>query len=423
MIHPSTVGDTSTDVGVPTDGSPPSGEDAQGHRPTPPPPRFDIIHMSEELVVVDKPFDVAMDGADRTDMTVEKWVHSALRPFLETPLSAAAAELNGALGSQKAFKIVHQLDYATSGTLCLAFSRDMAARLAHCFRERQTKKEYLALLWGWVDAAAVVARQCGASSPGIGIVVTATAGDDAAGNKGDESLRLLHIEAPIGQDPSDPTGFRMVIGGTDARDASSDITVLAHGYVRVTAPTDNCASGAASPVVEGSSPAIPQPSHGGERWARCTKVRLRLYTGRRHQLRLHSALIGHPIVGDVTYEGGTPIHVVRSLETTPSALGAAIQQVDSSPSSLTANAVTVPRMMLHSWKIAFHTDVFAAQAMSLKDRKLDQRKRRRETKGLPAQPSGGGDDDDGAEPSTPAKSSTFESRDALEPYFVTGSVS
>jgi len=34
-----------------------------------------------------------------------------------------------------------------------------------------------------------------------------------------------------------------------------------------------------------------------------TKVRLEPRTGRRHQLRVHTAFLGHPIVGDQTYEG------------------------------------------------------------------------------------------------------------------------
>jgi 23S rRNA-/tRNA-specific pseudouridylate synthase len=36
-----------------------------------------------------------------------------------------------------------------------------------------------------------------------------------------------------------------------------------------------------------------------------TKVRLLPHTGRRHQLRVHSMCLGHPIVGDFTYN---PVH-------------------------------------------------------------------------------------------------------------------
>lgn len=38
-----------------------------------------------------------------------------------------------------------------------------------------------------------------------------------------------------------------------------------------------------------------------ERFARCTLVQCELATGRTHQIRVHMAHIGHPLVGDATY--------------------------------------------------------------------------------------------------------------------------
>ena len=46
----------------------------------------------------------------------------------------------------------------------------------------------------------------------------------------------------------------------------------------------------------------------------CTKVQLEPYTGRRHQLRLHMVVAGHPIVGDLSYEHSTnPKGVCRRM--------------------------------------------------------------------------------------------------------------
>jgi 23S rRNA pseudouridine1911/1915/1917 synthase len=45
----------------------------------------------------------------------------------------------------------------------------------------------------------------------------------------------------------------------------------------------------------------------------CSMLRCRLETGRTHQIRVHLAAIGHPVVGDDTYDGGRrrPVRVPR----------------------------------------------------------------------------------------------------------------
>jgi 23S rRNA pseudouridine1911/1915/1917 synthase len=56
-----------------------------------------------------------------------------------------------------------------------------------------------------------------------------------------------------------------------------------------------------------------------EKFRDCSLLRLRLDTGRTHQIRVHCAAIGHPIVGDATYGAGRPrlgaprqmLHAVR----------------------------------------------------------------------------------------------------------------
>jgi 23S rRNA pseudouridine1911/1915/1917 synthase len=46
------------------------------------------------------------------------------------------------------------------------------------------------------------------------------------------------------------------------------------------------------------------------RFESCDLLRAHLHSGRTHQIRVHLASIGHPVVGDVTYDGGSARRVV-----------------------------------------------------------------------------------------------------------------
>lgn len=93
-----------------------------------------LLSLNEDYAVISKPADVRMDG--EFTVTVEKLLLSWQLP----PIQSSAN-----------IKWVHQLDYATSGCLCVALHRKSAAAASLAFAQRDVRKQYLALVYGHLD--------------------------------------------------------------------------------------------------------------------------------------------------------------------------------------------------------------------------------------------------------------------------------
>ena len=188
------------------------------------------LRFSSDYLFVFKQHDLHMDHAEEA-------------VTLDTQLNHNFSELADAK-TAFGFRHVHQLDYATSGLLCVALSKKAAKAASSLFQKRLVSKLYLALVSGHTEW------------------------DTATCTKA------------IGEDPTDPRGFRMAVEGsvggvTAPLLAHTDMVTVARGYLH------------GKPV---------------------SKLLLRPSTGRRHQLRLHVKDLGHTIVGDVS---GAHVRVTR----------------------------------------------------------------------------------------------------------------
>ena len=136
-------------------------------------------------------------------------------------------------------RFCHQLDNATSGVLLCALTKKAAGVAAKMFRERRTKKFYSAVVFGWPE-------------------------ED-----------FWTCTKKIGKDEEDETGFREKVREDEGgKECKTEFEVLKRGYLTLE----------------------------GKHWnKRVSLVRVRIFTGRRHQIRVHLKDCGFPIVGDAAY--------------------------------------------------------------------------------------------------------------------------
>ncbi|XP_045072196.1 RNA pseudouridylate synthase domain-containing protein 1 [Coregonus clupeaformis] len=98
-----------------------------------------VLFQSCDYIIVDKHWDIRIDSK----MWYEK--HTVQKQLgLRFPELADPRTYYG-------FRFCHQLDFSTSGVLCVALNKAAAGRAYHCFKDRRATKAYLALVRGWVE--------------------------------------------------------------------------------------------------------------------------------------------------------------------------------------------------------------------------------------------------------------------------------
>ncbi len=227
----------------------------------------DILFQDEHLLIVNKPaclLSVPGRGEDKQDC-------------LSTRIQLLFPDA----------LVVHRLDMATSGLMVFARGEVMQRELSRMFREREVSKRYVALVEGdlWEGKCEDKGNYQIKNSPSL-----------ALPRKERERSRVVdemwdEIDLPIGADwPNRPkrkidfefgkpslTRYRLL--GVDSIGSRGEF---------------------------GASPDIPRErGTRDERGLVVSRLELEPITGRTHQLRLHLASIGHPIIGDTLY-GGRP---------------------------------------------------------------------------------------------------------------------
>jgi 23S rRNA-/tRNA-specific pseudouridylate synthase len=205
---------------------------------------IDVLFRDENFIVVNKPFDVVTQ-AEGSDDTVERVAQRVCDvPKVWFP---------------------HQLDYATSGVLCLALSGAAAAFAGEHFSGRSARKEYRALVFGHVPSGTIFIDA--GIAPWDGPVEIVPRGREG---------QAVDFRQSVGtaQNPGKPSQTRVVC--------------LECGYFM---------------------------GHAASR------VALFPLTGRRHQLRVHCLHAGFPIIGDGSYCPTPPV-AASALSESASASGA-----------------------------------------------------------------------------------------------------
>jgi 23S rRNA pseudouridine1911/1915/1917 synthase len=213
---------------------------------------FDIIHEDAELLVVHKPAGLVCHPTKGDEYSS---LISRARIYLTQSADCSAPAPPAPLPH-----LIHRLDRETSGIVLLAKNPLAARELGKIWETRAVQKEYLAIVHGQM-----------ATDHGI-------------------------IDAPLGKDESSPVVIQDCVR-SDGNPAQTEYFVQKRFTVAVNVSsrlTDR--------------PRINQPrsherSHSHE--APFSLVRLHPLTGRKHQIRIHLAHLGHPILGDKIY-GGDP---------------------------------------------------------------------------------------------------------------------
>ena len=199
-----------------------------------------IVYQDDQILVVNKPAGLVVN---RSQTAKSPTLQDLLSDYLKLP--------RGDLGIGERAGIVHRLDRQTSGLIVIAKTDHAFNFLQDQFKRRKVKKEYLALVHGWLKD------------------------------------KIGEISLPLGRHPVARTKFAIVASG---REAKTGYKVVKEFEFR-------------EKLIEKFFADLPKrqlayfKAHG----TKYSLLEVQPATGRTHQIRVHAKSSGHPVVSDPLY--------------------------------------------------------------------------------------------------------------------------
>jgi tRNA pseudouridine32 synthase/23S rRNA pseudouridine746 synthase len=206
--------------------------------------QLQILYNDASIVVVNKPSGVLTVPGVNSNPSMLTLLHIEFKNELDPEM-------------KRDHMIIHRLDMDTSGIVIYAKSKKSMSNLQASFRDRNCTKHYEALVCGHINPE--VEKGC--------------------------------IDLPLQRDHKFPPFMRCATPKSE-REAKETVKDLQHAGWKKIVKKNPKPSKTMFEVLKRE-----YISGGGE----VTRLRLTPETGRTHQLRVHCASIGHPILGDPTY--------------------------------------------------------------------------------------------------------------------------
>ncbi len=246
---------------------------------------FTIIHEDADLLVVHKPADLVCHptkGDEYSSLISRARIHLQRTSTLNPQPSTNVPHL------------IHRLDRETSGLVLLAKNAVAARELAQVWETRLVQKEYLALVHGHVAAEqGIIDAPLGKDEASIVAI------KDCVRPDGAPAQTEFFVQQRFTRPNSSSSGHDFSLS-----ESSAGVSPAAVGGSRDGCPTlaSSFQNPAPSPTSLPSRDHSPLSTLNSQPY---TLLRLLPRTGRKHQIRIHLAHLGHPIVGDKIY-GGDP---------------------------------------------------------------------------------------------------------------------